>query len=78
MPTALQVGPYRFSFFSSDRGEPSHVHVLRDTHVAKFWLEPVALAKNRGFPQHELSRLRNLVAEQRETLLEAWDDFFGT
>jgi hypothetical protein len=36
-------------FFSSDRGEPVHIHVKRDRHIAKFWLEPIELAKNLGF-----------------------------
>ena len=34
MPTILRVGPYSFVFFSSDRGEPVHIHVKRDRHVA--------------------------------------------
>lgn len=36
-------------FASSDFSEPPHVHVQREKFVAKFWLNPVALAKNRGF-----------------------------
>ena len=27
MPTVMRVGPYSFVFFSSDRGEPPHIHV---------------------------------------------------
>lgn len=38
MPTILQDGPYTFVFFSSDRGEPLHVHVKRDGAIAKYWL----------------------------------------
>jgi Domain of unknown function (DUF4160) len=49
MPTVFQVGPYSFIFFSSNRGEPAHIHVKRDRQLAKFWLEPVALVTNRGF-----------------------------
>jgi hypothetical protein len=33
-------GPYRFFSFSSDRGEPIHVHVERERKTAKFWLGP--------------------------------------
>ena len=54
MPTVLTVGPYRFVFFSSDGGEPLHIHVKRDRQIAKFWLEPVDLAKNVGFADHEV------------------------
>jgi hypothetical protein len=30
MPTVLIDGPYSFVFFSSDRGEPPHIHVKRE------------------------------------------------
>ncbi len=57
MPTVLQVSPYSFIFFSSDRGEPAHIHVKRDRQIAKFWLEPISLEKNRGFKEHELNQI---------------------
>lgn len=78
MPTVLQVGPYSFIFFSSDRGEPAHIHVKRERQIAKFWLEPITLAKNRGFKDHELSEIARLVEEHQQTLLEAWHDYFDT
>ncbi len=46
-------GPYAFVSFSSDKGEPPHIYVQRERRIAKFWLDPVALAKNHGFPGHE-------------------------
>ena len=42
MPTVLRDGPYSFVFFSSDRGEPVHIHVKRKRRVVKFWLDPIA------------------------------------
>ncbi len=76
MPTAFQVGPYCFIFFSSDRGEPAHIHVKRDRQLAKFWLSPVSLAKNRGLKDHELNDIARLVKEHEQALLEAWHDYF--
>jgi hypothetical protein len=76
MPTVLQVGPYSFIFFSSDRGEPAHIHVKRDRQLSKFWLSPISLAKNRGFKDHELNDISRLVEEHEQTLLEAWHDYF--
>jgi rRNA maturation protein Rpf1 len=78
MPTVLQVGPYSFIFFSSDRGEPAHIHIKRDRQLVKFWLSPVSLAKNRGFKDHEVNDISRLVEEHEQTLLEAWHDYFGT
>jgi hypothetical protein len=71
MPTVLQVGSYNFIFFSSDRGEPVHIHVKRDRQLTKFWLSPVSLAKNRGFKDHELNDIARLVEQHEQTLLEA-------
>jgi hypothetical protein len=77
MPTVLMDGPYRFIFFSSDKGEPPHIHVLREGRIAKFWLEPVHLAKNRGFPAHELNQIARLVSKHERVFLESWHDYFG-
>lgn len=77
MPTAFRVGPYSFVFFSSDRDEPRHIHVKRDRQIAKFWLERVGLAKNRGFAEHELGDIERVIVQHRETLLEAWNEYFG-
>ena len=49
MPTVLRSGPYRLFFYSSDRSEPSHVHVEREEKRAKFWLKPVRLEDSVGF-----------------------------
>ncbi len=51
----------RFLFFSSDRGEPMHVHVARDRKAAKFWLEPVRMEYNHGLAPAELNRVTALV-----------------
>lgn len=75
-PTVLQAGPYRLFFFSSDRGEPVHVHVARDRKAAKFWLEPVRLEYNRGFAPSELRRVTALVRERETKIVKAWHEYF--
>jgi hypothetical protein len=77
MPTVFQIGPYSFIFFSSDQREPAHIHVKRDRQIAKFWLSPISLAKNRGFKEHELNRIVELIEENQQKLLEAWNEHFG-
>jgi len=42
--------------------------------VCKFWLVPVALARNEGFSPRELNRIRALVLEHVDRLVEAWDE----
>jgi hypothetical protein len=42
-----------------------------------FWLSPVALAYNLGFPARELRKLETLTSKHQKELLEAWNDYFG-
>ncbi|MFO7911629.1 MAG: DUF4160 domain-containing protein [Desulfotignum sp.] len=77
-PAVLRSGPYRFYFVSHDLHEPPHVHIDRNSYSAKFWLKPVALAYNLGFPARELRKLAALTSENKNTLLEAWHEYFGT
>ncbi len=76
MPTIFRVGPYRFFFFANDRMEPIHVHVERDSFKAKFWVRPVRLAENHGFRPVELGRIRGIVEDREETIVEKWHAFF--
>ncbi len=78
MPTVLRIGPYRFYFFSHEPNEPAHIHIDRERISAKFWLQPVHLARNIGFSPKELNTLHNLVQENQNVLLEAWYGHFGT
>ncbi|MGB9486878.1 MAG: DUF4160 domain-containing protein [Terriglobia bacterium] len=77
MPTVLGMRSYRFFFVSLDRSEPPHIHVRRESKVAKFWLEPVALERAGGFSRAELNVILKLVDEHRERLMRSWYEFFG-
>jgi hypothetical protein len=77
MPTALRIGPYRFYFYSHEPNEPPHIHVDREDFSAKFWLEPVTLARNFGYSPKEINSLKNVVEENISQLLEAWYGYFG-
>lgn len=77
MPTILRVDAFRFFFYSSEPGEPPHVHVAHGGRTAKYWLDPVEVARSEGFRAHELGKLRELVLEHRDALREAWDKQHG-
>ncbi len=77
MPTAFRAKGYRFFFFSLEGSERLHVHVEKAGAYAKFWLEPVSLARNRGFRSHELTEIRKLVEANRAMLEEKWDEHLG-
>lgn len=75
MPTVLRIGPFRFFFYSNEDNEPPHIHVRGADGEAKFWLIPVELAYNYGYRGHELRRIEALVTENREILIEAWNEY---
>jgi hypothetical protein len=50
--------------------------VERDTHRAKFWLDPVRLARSGGFGAAELRELERLVLEHAQLLLGKWNEYF--
>jgi hypothetical protein len=77
MPVALRVKGYRFFFFSLEGDEPPHIHVEQAERFAKFWLNPVSLVKSRGFRSNELSEIQKIVEENRDILLEKWNEHFS-
>jgi hypothetical protein len=44
----------------------------------KFWLNPLALARNLGFSPVELHRIQRMLKENEAILLEKWNARFGT
>jgi len=77
MPTVLQVGRYRFLFFSNEGEEPPHIHVKAQNDQAKFWLDPIELASNYGFRGHELNEIERIIQEHEAELMEAWHEHLG-
>jgi hypothetical protein len=77
MPTIDDIGPYKFYFYSAEGSELPHVHVRRDKAVAKFWLLPMRVARSRGFQSPELRTIAKLVEENKDRILEAWNEHFN-
>ena len=65
MPTVLRIGPYRFYFFSNEGDEPPHVHVDRDDCTAKIWLDPLELARSRGFRPKDIGAILRIITASR-------------
>ncbi|RPJ14950.1 MAG: DUF4160 domain-containing protein [Deltaproteobacteria bacterium] len=43
-----------------------------------FWIKPVALAYNLGYPPRELRRIESIITEHQQELMEAWNEYFRT
>ncbi len=76
MPTIF-IERYKFRFYSSDMGEPPHVHVIDANKVAKIWLQPVRVQTNRGYNTAELTYVMKLTRQNQIKLLEAWNEYFN-
>ncbi|HEX5482448.1 MAG TPA: DUF4160 domain-containing protein [Terriglobia bacterium] len=75
MPSIRNIpGPYRFFFYSFDCNEPMRVHVQREKIVCKCWLEPVELARNHGFQEQEINRVRQLIQSNLARIRKAWNE----
>lgn len=72
MPVVLRVKGYRCFFYEADLSEPPHVHVAKQGSEAKFWVNPIGLAKSRGFREHELNEIEAILAKHWEEILQAW------
>ncbi len=49
----------------------------RDANVAKFWLDPIRLARSGGFGRAEIRQVHELLERYQAELMGAWDDYFG-
>jgi hypothetical protein len=79
MPTIFIFFGLRFVFFSNDH-EPIHVHVIRGktTELAVFQVIPdVKLLKSNGMAPHELKMAEGIIEENKEVIIEAWNNFFN-
>jgi hypothetical protein len=72
MPIVLRVKGYRFWFYEADLDEPVHVHVGREGQEAKYWLDPVKLARAGRFKPVDLRKIERIIHDNREFLLNAW------
>jgi hypothetical protein len=77
VPTVTRIKGFRFFFFSNETKEPVHIHVESDDKYAKFWIDPVHLAKSVGYSAKELRELRNLVVENADVFKRSWNEYFG-
>jgi hypothetical protein len=76
MPT-IKIERYKFRFYSSDAGEPPHVHIIDGDKVAKIWLRPISVEYNHGYNRAELNYILKLTRENQARLLENWNEYFN-
>ena len=74
MPTVLRILGFRFHFYLDEGTEPPHIHVETGDRECKFWLRPVALARNHGMSGVDIRKVERLVYEHQAFSLEKYVD----
>jgi hypothetical protein len=74
MPVVLRVNGFKFFFYQADvANEPPHVHVTKEGKEAKFWLNPVGIAREGRFRASDLRDIERIIEENLDFLLNAWE-----
>lgn len=72
----IKIGNLRFYFYSNDH-LPIHVHVEGPDARAKFEVDPVVkLTQSRGFSKATLKKIELFIEENRELIIDRWEEFF--
>ena len=74
MPVILRLKGFSFYYVMFDLDEPVHVHVRKGRNEAKFWVDPLRLAWNRGYRSHELNDIERLIIANRELSVKSWQE----
>ena len=75
MPTVLRVGGYQFIIFTSDH-PPAHVHIRRESKLAKVRLDSIEFERTGGFNVGEQSKIIEIVHDYQAFLLAEWDKLY--
>ena len=81
MPIIFRYRGFKFFFYSNEGNprEPIHVHVERDEIEAKFWVIPeVRVAYNDGYDARTLRMLLEVVEANKDRIVRAWNEYFGS
>ena len=76
-PVFRRESEYIFKIYSNEE-ERMHIHVIYQSHDAKYWLEPkVELAKNNGIPEHKLNEIKKIVEKYADRFKEQFKQHIG-
>lgn len=77
MPTLFYFFGFQFSFFANDH-LPIHIHAIKGNAFAKIRVEPcVELVEQRGVKASEVKKILEVVQDNREIIIQRWNEFFN-
>jgi hypothetical protein len=75
-PVVHSEDGFLFSFRANENREPPHVHVRKAGATAKWWLMPLSEAYSDGLNASQRGRIRDILAVNRNAILERWYETF--
>jgi len=54
--------------------EPPHVHVTKENNEAKFWLDPITIAREGKYRKSDLRDIERIIEDNQQFLLNAWNE----
>lgn len=85
MPKLFSIGQYVIFFWSSEEGEPIHVHIAIkriSPNSTKIWLTEnggCILANNRSkISQIDINKLLEVIGDNHTYICDQWKEFFET
>jgi hypothetical protein len=76
MPTLFYYLGLKFYFYANDH-EPIHVHVSIENKEARFQVAPeIQLIENFGLKPREIRYAELAIEENREVIIQRWNEFF--
>lgn len=76
MPTIHRERGYRFYFNSNENNEPAHVHIKGKGGRMKVWLASLTIDKVRNIPDHEQTKLLEIMEKKQKEFLQEWNNFY--
>lgn len=71
-PVILRIDGFRIGWWSNERREPPHIHVVKGGAHAKWWIISIDEDYSEGFSPAERRRIRVILTEHRLFLLQEW------
>ena len=77
MPEIFRFFGIRFFYFSNDH-LPIHVHIKNADGTVKFNINPVKLLDKKGIKKKDLLLAESIIEENKELIINHWNDFYST
>lgn len=77
MPTVFRERGFRFLFYSNERFEPCHTHVIGQGGEAKFWIPSCQLVWSYNLNPAQLRQILEILRKRALEIEVKWNEHFS-